>query len=126
MTGNKRIFGAYIKVKLENIEIQDDRISHIYCDKNAFAFCLNNNRIYKIIKPENAINIHKEYYILIGNTGNVNGFYGHNSHNIIHDEKLINEPKVYDFSKNFELTEGLNELNELEIFEINYYYEMLE
>ena len=89
------------------------------CTVYLFAFSLNNNRIYKIIKPENAIIIDKYYYILIENSSKCNGFYGYYLDNKIHDETLINESKIYDFSKNFELTEGLGELTQLEIFEIN-------
>ena len=37
---------------------------------------------------------------------------------IINDEGLLNNPKIYDFQKKNELTEGNNKFNELEIFEI--------
>ena len=46
-----------------------------------------------------------------------NGFYY--SDNIINDKQLINGEKIYDFSKNSELTEDSGKLIELEIFEIN-------
>ena len=39
--------------------------------------------------------------------------------NKINDDGLIRTPKIYDFQKKSELTEGLNQLTELEIFEIN-------
>ena len=57
-----------------------------------------------------------DYPILTGNNDKANGFFfsGQN----IFDERLLNKPKVYDFEKNFELTEGKNKFNELEIFEI--------
>ena len=32
---------------------------------------------------------------------------------------LLNKPKIYEFQKENELTEGLNEFSELEIIEIN-------
>ena len=47
-----------------------------------------------------------------------NGFY-FNSGNI-YDGGLLNNPKVYDFQKNNELTEGFYKFTELEIFEINF------
>ena len=50
-TGNKRIFGAFIKTKLEDIQNQK-----IFKDENAFVFSLDNNKIYKILQPEKAIN----------------------------------------------------------------------
>ncbi len=110
-TGNKRIFGSYIKTKLENIQ-------HLkyFKDENAFVFSLDNYQIYKILIPEKSIRFYSGYPILIGNDGNGNGFHSHN--NIIKDEGLLNNPKIYDFKKNNELTEGLNQLTELEIFEI--------
>ena len=87
-----------------------------YKDENAFVFSLNNNKIYKILVPGNAIGLDSTYYILIGNNGNGNGFYYYN--NIIYDSSLINGAKIYNFSKNSELTEGDGKLTELEIFEI--------
>ena len=87
-----------------------------YKDENAFVFSLNNNKIYKILVPGNAIGLDSTYYILIGNNGNSNGFYYYN--NIIYDSSLINGAKIYNFSKNSELTEGDGKLTELEIFEI--------
>ena len=111
-TGDIRIFGSFIKAKVEidnNEYIKDD---------NAFVFSLNNNRIYKILVPELAIRFSGE--ILIGNNGNSNGFYF--SGKSIYDQELLNNPKVYDFQRNNELTEGNSKFNELEIFEINYLY----
>ena len=87
-----------------------------YKDENAFSFSLNNNKIYKILSPGCAIGIDSTYYILIGNNGNNNGFYYYK--NVIYDEYLINRAKIYDFSKNGELTEGSGKLLELEIFQI--------
>ena len=55
---------------------------------------------------------------MVGNNYNSSGFYYYQ--NVIYDEFLINGAKIYDFSKNSELTEGNGKLNELEIFEINY------
>ena len=66
--------------------------------------------------PSNAIGVDPNYYILIGNSEEWNGFYYYN--NVIYDAILINEPKIYDFSKNGELTEGSGKLIELEIFQI--------
>ena len=116
LTGNNRIFGAFIKVKLDNINLNGTR--KYYKDENAFAFSINNNKIYKILVPGNSIGLDSSYFILIGNNGNGNGFYYTN--NIIYDTSLISGAKIYDFSKNSELTEGNNKLNELEIFEINF------
>ena len=109
--GNKRIFGLFIKCKLENI--QHDKY---YKDENAFVFSLDNNKIYKILIPEKAIRFYNSSPILIGNNGNGNGFYLENT--TIYEGSL-NNPKIYDFQKKNELTEGLNYLTELEIFEIN-------
>jgi len=112
LTGNTRIFGSFIKVK---IAVKHD----IYIkDENAFSFSLNNNKIYKILKPEISFRFHNDYPILIGNNGNYNGFYFISGS--IYDKNLLNNPKVYDFEKNYELTEGSNKFNELEIFEINF------
>ena len=114
-TGNDRIYGAYIKTKLENINLNGSR--KYYKDENAFCFSLNHNKKYKILVPGNAIAFDSTYYILIGNNGNGNGFYYYQ--NIIYDKELINRVKIYDFCKNSELAEGSGNLNELEIFEIN-------
>ena len=111
LTGNKRIFGAFIKTKLENIEI-----GKFIKDENAFVFSLNNNKIYKIIKPENAIIFFKTNKIGIGNTRDKNGFYYDKE--FINDSGLLFEPKIYDFKYKEELTEKDNKLKELEIFEI--------
>ena len=56
-------------------------------------------------------------HILIGNNGNGNGFYFYNGN--LYDKDLINRAKIYDFSKNSEMTEGPGTFKELEIFEIN-------
>ena len=111
LTGNTRIFGLFIKVK---IEVKHDTYIK---DENAFVFSLNNNKIYKILIPEIAFRFYDDYPIFIGNNSNYNGFYF--SLSSIYDKNLLNKPKVYDFEKNNELTEGSNKFNELEIFEIN-------
>ena len=54
--------------------------------------------------------------ILIGNNAKSNGFWIYSGK--VDDKGLLNSPKAYDFEKNYELTEGLNEFKELEIFEI--------
>ena len=79
---------------------------------------MNNNKIYKILNPDLSIRFYIQTYpILVGNSAKGNGFYF--SGNTIHDTGLLNNPKIYDFKKkNQELTEGKNEFNELEIFEI--------
>ena len=110
-TGNKRIFGSFIKSKLENI--QHDKF---FKDENAFVFSLDNNKIYKILIPEKAIYFHNGHPILIGNDWNGNGFWIYNNS---FGQNLLIEPKIYDFQKKNELTEGLNALTEYEIFEIN-------
>ena len=115
LTDNDRIFGAYIKTKLENIDLNGSR--KYYRDDNAFAFSLNNNKIYKILVPQNAIGIDSTYYILIGNNGNGNGFYFGDGN--LCDAGLVDGAKIYDFSKNSEMTEGPGTFKELEIFEIN-------
>ena len=53
LTENKRIFGSLITKKLDNININGTR--KYYKDENAFVFSLNNNKIYKILVPQNAI-----------------------------------------------------------------------
>ena len=115
LTENDKIFGVYIKTKLENIDINGSK--KYYKDENAFVFSLNNNKKYKILIPEYAISFDNKNYILIGNNDNNNGFYY--SNNIINDKQLINGTKIYDFSKNSELTDGYGKLIELEIFKIN-------
>ena len=114
LTENDKIFGAYIKTKLENIDINGSK--KYFKDEDAFVFSINNNKKYKILIPEYAISFDNKNYILIGNKNN-NGFYY--SDNIINDKQLINGDKIYDFSENSELTEGSGKLIELEIFEIN-------
>ena len=100
---------------MNNINLSGSR--KYYKDENAFVFSLNNNKNYKVLVPGNAIAFDSTYYILIGNNGNGNGFYYYQ--NIIYDVSLINGAKIYDFSKNSELTEGNGKLTELEIFEVN-------
>ena len=112
LTGNTRIFGSFFKVI---IEVKHDTYQK---DENAFVFSLNNNKIYKILKPEYAIRFYEGNPILIGNTANSNGFYF--SSGSICDKYLLNNPKIYDFQKNNELTENSNKFLELEIFEINF------
>ena len=117
LTGNERIFGNYIMVELKNLGAQQDTY---YTDKNAFVFSLNNHKIYNILIPEYAIRFFiQKYPILVGNDGHSNGFYYDDY--FIYDQELLNEPKVYSFEENNEITKGKNKLNELEIFEINYF-----
>ena len=111
-TGNRRIFGVFIK--LENI--QD---SKYFKDENAQAFSFDNNKIYKILVPEKTIKFNNSGIIVVGNTGNSNGFYFSNNKTIIYDIYLLNNPKIYNFQKNLELTEGFDNFTELEIYEIN-------
>ena len=113
-TGNKRIFGVFIKSKLENIE----NLKY-FRDENSFVFSLNNNKIYNIINAEKAIKFSYEYKIKIGNTDVGNGIYFQYNTDIIDDSGLLKTPKIYNFLKNYELTESSNKLTELEIFEIN-------
>ena len=113
-TENNRIFGAVIRCKLDNINLNGSR--KYFKDENAISFSLNNNKIYKILVPENAIAIDSTYYILIGNNNNGNRFYF--SQNSIYDSYLINGAKIYNFSNNSELVGGSSKLKELEIFQI--------
>ena len=116
-TGNNRIFGNYTKTKLENIRSSKD---HYYKDEKAFVFSLNNNKIYKVLKPEKAIRLYKDNNVIYtSNSQEGNGFYV--SGNTVY-ESLMKEPKIYDFERNNELTQGENKINELEIFEIKYDY----
>ena len=39
---------------------------------------------------------------------------------ILYDQGLLNTPKVYDFQKNNELTEGDSKFIELEVFEVKF------
>jgi len=114
-TDNKRIFGVFIKSKLDNI------VHHKYFkDENVFEFSLNNNKIYKILIPEKAIRFYYDSNIIgIGNSGVWNGFFFDSNKTKICDKKLLNDPKIYDFQKNNELCEGFGNFTELEIFEIN-------
>ena len=114
LSGNERIFWNYLKTKLAHLENDKDKY---YKDKNAFVFSLNNNKIYKILKPELAIRFTNGCLILTGNNGNSNGFYF--SIDTISDYNLLSEPKIYDFKNKNELKNGKNKFNELEIFEIN-------
>ena len=111
LTGNSRIFGSFTSTKIE--VVHDNYIK----DENAFAFSLNNNKIYEILIPEYALRFYNGNPILIGNTGNSNGFWIFSGQ---FKEYLLGEPKIYNFQKDDELTEGKNKFNELEIFEINY------
>ena len=110
-TGNTRIFGSFIKAQ---ITVEHDKYIK---DEEAFVFSLNNNKIYKILVPELAIRFYDNSPLLVGNNGISNGFYF--SGDIIYDKTLLNNPKVYEFVKNNELTEGADKFIELEIFEIS-------
>ena len=116
LTGKDRIFGGFIQTKLENINLNGSK--KYYKDENAFVFSLNHNKKYKILVPQNSIAFDSTYFILIGNNGNSNGFYFYQ--NVIYDKDLINVTKIYEFSKNSELTAGFGQLTELEIFETNF------
>ena len=109
LSGNDRIFGSFINAK---IEVNHDAYTN---DNDAFVFCLNNNKIYNILIPQYAIRFFKGYPILIGNNAQSNGFWICN--NTINDNGLLNNPKVYDFQKKNELTEGNSKFNNFEIFE---------
>ena len=112
LTGNTRIFGAFIKAK---IEVKHDTYIK---DEDAFVFSLNTNKIYRILVPELAIRFYNNNPVLIGNNGKGNGFYFNG--NTIDDSELLYNPKVYDFQKNDELTEGKNNFIDFEEFEIIY------
>ena len=112
LTGDTRIFGCFIKSK---IEVKHNNYIN---DKVAFVFSLNTNKIYKILVPELAIKFFTDYPVIIENNGNGNGFYP--SGDSTHDSTLLNSPKVYDFQKVYELTKDKNKFIDLEIFEINY------
>ena len=109
LTGTTRIFGSYIKSK---IIVNHDTYTN---DKNAFVFSLNNNKIYKILMPEYAIRFYNGHPVLIGKTAQGNGFWIDSGKL---GENLLQYPKIYDFQKKEELTEGTNEFKELEVFEI--------
>ena len=111
LSGNTRIFGCFIKSK---IQVSHDNYIK---DKDAFVFNLNDNKIYKNLIPENAIRFFDNFPILIGNSAQSNGFWIYA--NKIH-EGLLQNPRIYDFQKSNELTEGKNNFNEFEIFEINF------
>ena len=115
MIENKRAFGAFIKTKLNDIELNGSR--KYYYDEKVFVFSFNTYKIYKILVPSYAIGIDSAYFILIGNNRNGNGFYF--SQNNMYDKSLISGTKIYDFSKNNELCENFKKLTELEIFELN-------
>ena len=117
LSGNTRIFGSFIKA---TIKIEIDLDNYIK-DKDAFAFSLNNNKIYEILIPDLAIRFQKDYPLLIGNNAKGNGFWISKNNGLVYDGGyLLGKPKVYDFQKSNELTEGNNKLTELEIFEINF------
>jgi hypothetical protein len=112
LTGNTRIFGLFIKVK---IEVKHNTYQK---DENAFVFSLNNNKIYKILIPQYAIRFYENFPILVGNTDHGDGFYFYSG--TIYDKNLLKPQKIFDFEKKNELTEDSNKFNELEIFEINF------
>ena len=110
LTGNIRIFGTFIK---EKINVVHDSYTK---DKDAFVFSLNNNKIYEVLIPDYAIRFYDNYPILVGNNANSNGFWIV-SRNF--KEYSLTNPKIYNFQKNNELTENYKELSEFEVFEIN-------
>ena len=85
LTGNTRIFGCHIKSK---IEVKNETYVK---DKDAFVFCLNKNKIYKILIPENAIYFVEDYPILIGNSWNGNGFFIYSEEV---NEYLLTNPRI--------------------------------
>ena len=97
LIGNIRIFGSFAKAKIE--------VKHNFYikDEDAFMFSLNNNKIYKILVPENAIGFYNGDPTRTGNNGNTNGIWLNSGK--IH-ENFSNNPKIYDFQKKDELTEG--------------------
>ena len=100
LTGKERIFGNYISVELKDLVDQQDKY---YNGENAFVFILNNNWIYKIFNLKLAIRFFKQKYpIIVGNNSSFKGLYFEG--NTIYDKNLLNEPKVYDFGKDNELT----------------------
>ena len=50
---DKRTFGAFIKTKLSDINLNGSR--KYFKDENAFVFSFDTNKIYKILVPPNAI-----------------------------------------------------------------------
>ena len=107
---NNRIFGLFIQAK---IEVKNQ--AYIY-DKDAFVFSLNNNKIYNNLIPDYALRFFSNYPVIIGNNEQTNGFWLHGGN--INDSGLLNNPKIYDFQKNNELTEGNKKFLNLEVFEI--------
>ena len=107
---NNRIFGAFIKAK---IEVKHD--AYIY-DKDAFVFSLNNNKIYNNLIPDYSLRFYNDCPLKIGNNDQKNGFWLWKGN--IDDRGLLNNPKAYDFQKNDELTDGHAKFLNLEIFEI--------
>ena len=77
---------------------------------------MNNNKIYNILIPEYALRFYNDTPIIIGNNYKGNGFWLNGGN--INDGGLLDNPKIYDFQKNNELTEGNTKLLNLEIFEI--------
>ena len=125
LTRKKRIFGAYIKTKIENLNLNGER--KYYTDEKAFVFSFDNNKIYKILIPEYAIGFDNDFVILIGNSGSGNGFFLSDSflsNKGVKDQNLINPTKIFNFSSYYgELTgENVNwvKLNEVEIFQIKF------
>ena len=114
-TGNKRIFGLFVEA-----EIKITKYDSYIDDAKALVFSLNNHKIYKNLIPNSALRFWEgnKISVLIGNTKNSNGFFFSHQAEIINDEGLLNNPKVYDFQKKNELTNGDNKFNELEVFEM--------
>ena len=113
-----RIFGVFIKTKLENINLVG--MPQDFSDPEAFVFCLNTNKKYsKINGIKHAIGFDGKNLIRIGNNFNSNGFYIEG--NRINAKELLKEPRFYDFLFDFEFTEiDSSYLSELEIFELKF------
>ena len=110
--------GNYLQTKLENLGNDKDKY---YTDENAFVFSLNNNKIYKILRPEYAIRFYNQNCpILTGNNSKGNGFYY--SGDIFFDMTSLREGvTVFKYPYLSAGAPSLGEdkrVNELEIFEI--------
>ena len=77
---------------------------------------MNNNKIYNNLIPDYALRFFSNYPVIIGNNEQTNGFWLHGGN--INDSGLLDNPKIYDFQKNNELTEGNKKFLNLEVFEI--------
>ncbi len=91
-------------------------------DNKAFLFSLNLKKIYKILKPEEAIGCFKGFPFFFGNTTKKDGLY-------VYDQFLTNgrsfedqSTKVYDVPNKFELSgESRFFIEDAEVYHIEYY-----